>query len=232
MQPFEGEYRSARRTAALAWAAKMGAAMAQCQRTLDFKRRGAVLALVLAAVVGVGMVSSRPAYAAPLTEGPLGPFVGDWTISGTTRGKAITTGAEVRPVFGGAFLEMHIKDPAGAAPYEARVFIGRNDKGRLIVHWLDATGGETSQTVGMGDLTADGAKLGFPYPGNEFRDRLDYDRAHDRWRLIIEMGPPSHPQVFSDWDFDRVKPRRAGFSAAGRRRSHADRRRSDSPSAG
>ena len=110
-------------------------------------------------------------------------------------------------MFGGAFLEMHIKDPAGAAPYEARVYIGRTDKGGLVVHWLDATGGETSQTVGTGELTADGARLVFPYPGNEFRDRLEYDRAHDRWRLFIEMGMRTHPQVFSDWYFDRLKPR-------------------------
>lgn len=153
------------------------------------------------------LLAAAPACAAPMTEGPLRPLVGDWTVTGTTRGKAITTGAQVRPVFDGAFLEMHIKDQADAASYEARVFIGRNDKGGLVVHWLDATGGETSQTLGSGALTADGAKLVFPYPDDEFRDRLDYDRAHDRWRLFIEMGPRDHPKVFSDWYFDRTKPR-------------------------
>jgi hypothetical protein len=166
-------------------------------------RRMWAMAAAVAAVVG-----ANGAAAAPLQDGPLGRFVGDWTVTGTTRGRPAATGAEVRPVFGGAFLELHVKDPAGRSPYEARVFFGQDAKGALVVHWLDATGGETSRTLGSGEVRGDAAVFRFPYPDGEFRDRLEYDRAHDRWRLLIVTGPEAQPKVFSDWVFERATPER------------------------
>jgi hypothetical protein len=158
-----------------------------------------LLALILFSAV------ARPTCAASLTDGILGQFVGNWTISGFTLGKPADTGAEVKPAFGGAFIEMHVQDPTGRSHYEARVFFGEDSKGGLVVHWLDATGGEPSRTLGSGKIAGDHITLYFPYPDGPFRDRLDYDRAHDRWRLLIEMGPKDHPQTFSDWYFARVK---------------------------
>jgi hypothetical protein len=145
------------------------------------------------------------AATAPPAWGPLDRFVGTWTITGTTLGKPADTGAEVRPAFGGAFLELHIRDPKAKDAYEARVFLGQDARGRLVVHWLDATGGEYSRTLGAGELTPDGARLVFPYPDGEFRDALTYDATHDRWRLLIEMGPKDKPKTFSDWWFARVR---------------------------
>jgi hypothetical protein len=145
-----------------------------------------------------------PALAAPKpTDGVLAHFVGRWRISGVTLGKPAATGAEVEPRFGGAFLELHIKDPAGRDPYEAQVYFGSDAAGQLVVHWLDATGGETSRTLGRGRAEGDLVTLDFPYPDGDFRDRLTYDAAHDRWRLYIETGPAEHPRVFSDWTFER-----------------------------
>ena len=149
-------------------------------------------------------MSIPTAEAASPTLGLLGKFIGDWTITGVTRGLPTQTGAQVRSVFGGAFIEMHIKDPAERSPYEARVFFGEDDSSALVVHWLDATGGETSHTLGTGTIEGDHVTLSFPYPDGEFRDRLDYDRVTDRWRLVIEMGPLDYPAPFSDWTFDRV----------------------------
>ena len=149
-------------------------------------------------------VSISAAQAASPTVGVLGRFIGDWRITGVTRGLPTQTSAQVRSAFGGAFLEMHIKDPAERSPYEARVFFGEDNRGALVVHWLDATGGETSRTLGTGTIKGDHVALTFAYPDGEFRDHLDYDRVTDRWRLVIEMGPRDHPAPFSDWTFDRV----------------------------
>jgi len=154
--------------------------------------------------LAAALLAGPAARADPPTLGVLGKFIGDWTITGVTQGRPTQTGAQVRGAFGGAFLEMHIKDPGERSPYEARVFFGEDAKGGLIVHWLDATGGETSRTLGTGEVHGDHVTLTFPYPDNEFRDHLDYDRATDRWRLVIEMGPPDHAQPFCDWTFDRV----------------------------
>jgi hypothetical protein len=148
-----------------------------------------------------------PASAAPLTEGVLGRFVGNWTVSGTTRGEPTTTGAQVRPQFGGAFLELHIKDPAGKVPYEARVFFAETKDGSIVAHWLDATGGETSRTLGTGRIVKNRVELIFPYPGSDFRNRLEYEPLSDRWRMLIQMGPKDKPRTFSDWYFKRTKVR-------------------------
>lgn len=145
--------------------------------------------------------------AASLTEGVLGQFIGKWTITGKTRGRETTNGAQVQPQFNGAFVELHIKDPTGRSPYEARVFLGEGPDGSVIAHWLDGTGGTSSRTLGHGRVAGDVVHLRFAYPEGEMRNRLEYDRARDRWRLYIEMGPEDQPKVFSDWYFDRVKAR-------------------------
>ena len=104
----------------------------------------------------------------------------------------------------GAFLALHIHDPQGRNPYEADLFFGRTaDKG-VVVHWLDGTGGETSRTLGIGTETADALSFTFPYPGGTFYDRLSYDAAHDRWRLLIDKESGGHRTPFSDWFFDRA----------------------------
>jgi len=159
--------------------------------------------VALALLAGVG----QPAAAAPVTDGLLGDFVGDWVISGTTRGKPTATAAEVRPQFGGAFVELHVKDPAGKTPYEARVFFSQANDDAVVVHWLDATGGESSRTLGGGRFSGDRLDLTFAYPDGEMRNHLEYDRAHDRWRMLIETGPKDQPRIFSDWYFDRQKVR-------------------------
>jgi hypothetical protein len=158
----------------------------------------------LALAFGLVLGASLPAFAAPKPiDGVLSHFIGKWSITGTTRGKPAVTGADVQPEFDGNFLDLHIKDPAGRDGYEARVYFGSDASGSLVVHWLDATGGETSRTLGGGQVQGDVVTLTFPYPDGVFRDRLTYDRTQDSWRLFIEMGPADHPKVFSDWYFKR-----------------------------
>jgi hypothetical protein len=156
-----------------------------------------------AMVVGV-LLGPQSAAAASPTLGVLGHLIGDWAITGVTDGRPTLSGAEVREALGGAFLEMHIKAPSDRSPYEARVFIGEDDHGVLVVHWLDGTGGETSRTLGTGAIKGDHVTLTFPYPDGEYRDRLDYDHANDRWRLVVEHGPKDRPIPFCDWSFDRT----------------------------
>lgn len=159
--------------------------------------------LKFVSAVALGFALAAPAaHATTPADGVLGRFVGDWTVSGQTRGHATATGAEVRAQFGGAFVELHIQDPTGRSPYEARVWFGQDGAGKLVIHWLDATGGETSRTMGTGDIKGDSLMFAFPYPDGTFRDRLEYDRAHDQWRLRIETGDKA-PVVFSDWLFTR-----------------------------
>lgn len=160
-------------------------------------------------VLAFGLLLSAPntAAAASVTDGVLGRFIGRWAVSGTTRGEPTTTAAEVKAQFGGAFVELHVADPSGRNDYEARVFFGRTDDGAVVVHWLDGTGGASSRTLGAGTAVGDRVDLTFAYPDGEMRNRLDYDRATDRWRMRIEMGPRDKPSLFSDWIFVRQPTR-------------------------
>ncbi len=159
-------------------------------------RKAFILALGL-------LLGASQAASAAVTDGVLGRFVGEWAISGTTRGEPTATSAEVSARFGGAFVELHVADPTGQNDYEARVFFGQAKDGAVVVHWLDATGGGTSRTLGAGQIVGDALKMTFAYPEGEMRNRLDYDRATDRWRMRIEMGAKDKPALFSDWTFVR-----------------------------
>ena len=169
-----------------------------------------VLALVWTSVLLLGASRVRADDMAPvparpvLADGLLGHLLGDWRISGPVRGRMVHNAAEARAVLGGAFVELHIHDPSPRHAYEARVFIGRTASGGLVAHWLDGTGGETSRTLGRGRIDGDVVELDFAYPNGMFRDRLSYDRAADRWRLLIASGPEEKPEVFSDWTFTRA----------------------------
>ncbi len=152
--------------------------------------------------------SSEVCQAAPVGPGSVfDRLAGTWTVSGTTMGKPTRTSADARSEFNGTFTELHIKDPRGVDHYEARVFFGKAENGKLVVHWLDGTGGETSRTLGSGDVTGDVVTMTFAYPEGTFRDTFTYDRIKDRWRLLILMGSTNHPRTFSDWYFDRVQGR-------------------------
>ncbi|MEW5685144.1 MAG: hypothetical protein AB1942_09510 [Pseudomonadota bacterium] len=160
-------------------------------------------------ILALGLLAGLPqaALAASASDGVLGRFVGTWAVSGTTRGEPTATAAEVSARFGGAFVEMHVADPTGKNDYEARVFFGQAEDGAVVVHWLDATGGGTSRTLGAGRIVGDHVDMTFAYPQGEMRNRLDYDRAGDRWRMRIETGPKDKPSLFSDWVFVRQPAR-------------------------
>lgn len=173
--------------------------LAMTGRATGIGRRAAGILLAAGLLLG----GAGAAGAAPVTDGVLGKFVGAWAISGTTRGEETATMAQVRPAFGGAFVELHIKDPSGRSDYEARVFLGQDEDGTVVAHWLDGTGGGSSRTLGTGRIVGDRLDLTFAYPEGEMRNQLSYDRAQDAWRMRIEMGPKAAPRVFSDWRFVR-----------------------------
>ena len=148
---------------------------------------------------------TAPTQEQNITQGVFGHLLGEWDISGSTLGKPTRTGAQVQPNCGGTFFELHIKDPARRDQYQARVFLGQKQDGRLVIHWLDRTGADTSQSLGTGKVSGDVVTMTFPYPEREFRDIFTYEPASDHWRLLIQTGPVDHPKVFSDWYFVRSK---------------------------
>ena len=148
---------------------------------------------------------TAPTQKGNMSQGVFRHLLGNWNITGSTLGKPTITGAQVQAEFGDSFIEVHIKDPAQTDTYEARVFFGRKQDGDLVIHWLDRTGAETSQTLGTGTVSGNTVSMAFPYPEGEFRDTFTYEPTTDRWHLLIQMGSVDRPKVFSDWYFVRSK---------------------------
>lgn len=153
---------------------------------------------------------SASAQAAPqqdqkITRGVFSRLIGDWNVTGSTLGRPTITGADVHAEFGGAFIEVHIKDPAGKDQYEARIFFGQNK----MVAWSFTGWTRLALTHHRhwerAKLRGNVVTIAFPYPEGQFRDTFTYEPASDRWRLFIQMGPADHPKIFSDWYFVRIK---------------------------
>src|SRR5439155_23574272 len=87
-------------------------------------------------------------------------LAGRWDLAGTVLGKPAHYRAEGRWVLAQGWLELHLRDAAGAAGYEARVFIGYDAKAQqYIAHWLDRFGaaGAASGTLLLESQAPDGA---------------------------------------------------------------------------
>ncbi len=103
------------------------------------------IAMLCSVLLAASQVSAPHKH---ISDGVLGQLLGTWTVTGSTLGRPTVTGAHVQEDFNGSFLEIHIEDPAKKDRYEARVFLGEKQNGDLVVHWLDGTGAEMSQTLG------------------------------------------------------------------------------------
>lgn len=115
---------------------------------------------------------------------------GRWTMVGDVMGKPVQYDMEAFPTLQGTFTEMHMNDIHVPSKYEARVFIGADKDGRLIVHWLDSFGAKYSVPHGTGAITGNTIAFSFPYPSGEFRDTLTYQPARQTWTLLIEAAKP------------------------------------------
>lgn len=143
-------------------------------------RVATVLASLPAAALVAALLSAAPTPARaddgavaepapPPLDGPAVRFqdgffdrlVGEWTATGTLMGKPLHHRIKGEWTLGHQFLLLHILDQgppdAGEAPYEAMVFVGRdNTSERYVAHWIDVFGGRASETLGFGHPDDDG----------------------------------------------------------------------------
>ncbi|MBI5507482.1 MAG: DUF1579 family protein [Deltaproteobacteria bacterium] len=133
-----------------------------------------------------------------LLDGPQASFkdefvdrlVGEWSATGTIMGQPLRHQISAAWVLSHQFLELHIRDlgPArpGRAPYEAVVFLGRDNMSeRYVAHWIDTFGGRASETLGFGTKNGDTLELVFEYPDGPFRTSFTWVAAKKTWRLLM-----------------------------------------------
>jgi hypothetical protein len=141
-----------------------------------------LLSCLLATAAQAADAPPRPALLAALD--------GQWIMTGDVMGKPVTYTMQAAPTLQGSFSELHMTDVQVPSQYEARVFIGADTDGGVIVHWLDSFGGAYSIPHGTGRIEGERLQFFIPYRSGEFRDTLTRQPENGRWRLLIEAKKP------------------------------------------
>lgn len=131
---------------------------------------------------------------------------GRWTMSGDVMGKPVRYDMEAFPTLQGTFTEIHMDDVQVPSQYEARVFVGTDEQGRVIAHWLDSFGAGSSVPHGTGAISGETIVFEIPYPSGRFRDTLTRQAGGGAWTLAIEAAAPDGSwQHFARYDIRRAQ---------------------------
>jgi hypothetical protein len=147
------------------------------------------IAAAFIGLAGTGRrVGAQPA-ALPTANMLLERLVGDWRMVGQARGRPVTYDLVAKHVLGGRYIELHMKDVARPAQYEALVFIGADTlPNRVLVHWLDSFGAAYSVPPGAGAVSGDTVRFEVPYHDRPFRDTFVFHPADRSWVFRLEAS--------------------------------------------
>jgi hypothetical protein len=168
-----------------------------------------MLHLRTCALLGLALLPRLAGADAAGERAYLAQLAGQWDLSGTVQGRPAHYRAEGRWVLAQGWLELHMKDRAGAAGYEARVFIGY-DAGaqQYIAHWLDRFGAAGARVVGSGEHHGDSLVLNFPYAEGAFRDTLTLAADGNSGTLLLQsQGADGAWSTFAHYRLQRLAPR-------------------------
>jgi len=148
-------------------------------------------------------LNAQSAHSAP--NDLLERLIGKWRMVGQVRGQAVTYELETRRILNGAFLELHMKDVARPAQYEALVLIGEDTlPNHFLVHWLDSTGGAYSVPSGEGRILGDALTFDIPYPEAPFRYTFFFRRGDGSWIFRLEASDRHGGwKTFAEYDVKR-----------------------------
>lgn len=150
------------------------------------QRSTRVIIAAFAAVAGAHG-ELRAQYAARRSNPLLERLTGHWRMVGQVRGHPVTYDLDARRILNGAFVELHMKDVARPAQYEALVLIGEDTlPNRVLVHWLDSTGGAYSVPSGDGSTSGDTLTFDIPYPESPFHDTFVFRRSNGSWMFRLD----------------------------------------------
>ena len=150
---------------------------------------------------------SAAAQAEHASNALLDSLVGHWRMTGQVRGHPVAYDLDVRRILNGAFIQLHMKDVARPAQYEALVLIGEDTVSNgVLVHWLDSTGGANSVPSGEGSTAGDTLTFDIPYPGHPFRDTFVHRRSDGSWTFHLDARDArGGSKVFASYEVHRVR---------------------------
>jgi hypothetical protein len=160
-------------------------------RAIKFVVMCKIKSLLLILLLAGAAHAQEPSNMADARPTILKALDGDWIMRGDVLGKPARYTMHAESSLHNAFTEMHMTDANTPSKYEARVFIGFDQKSQsLIVHWLDVFGASGSIPHATGKIDGNAMQFSFPYKSATFRDTLTFDPAKNTWVLEIEAAKP------------------------------------------
>jgi hypothetical protein len=136
-------------------------------------------------------VAAATAPAAAPAATPSDPFLaqlaGEWTLTGSVRGKPVHYHGSGRWLLRQGWLCLSLHDLSQAPGYQARVYFGHDSKADdYVVHWLDQFGAAGARVVGTGKRSGQTLVFTFLYPEGAFRDTLVLAAEGNSGSLLLE----------------------------------------------
>jgi Protein of unknown function (DUF1579) len=114
-------------------------------------------------------------------------LTGRWQMVGAVRTRPATYSLRAEWVLNHQFLRLDMRDVADPPAYQAMVYIGYdNASERYVAHWLDATGGRFSETLGYGQRVGSAIRLTLEYPDGPFHTTFTLDPAGRSWSVLMQ----------------------------------------------
>jgi enterochelin esterase family protein len=152
-------------------------------------RRTLFIAALFGEIVATGRELSAQTAQSPTTSSLLDELVGEWRMVGQVRGQPVTYDVLARRILNGRYVELHMKDVARPAQYEALVLIGEDTLAKhVVVHWLDSFGAAFSIPHGEGVISGDTVRFDIPYRDGPFRDTFVFRRPNHSWHFRLEAS--------------------------------------------
>jgi hypothetical protein len=145
-----------------------------------------------------------------LTDPLLDKLAGDWKVERKfPSGRTATNFVHIEWVLQHQFVELHYRDAATPAQYEAIVLLGYDSKGKhYICHWADNFGADYSADgFAPRDEASNALDFKFKFQDGELTNRFAFDPKTGRWTSTIRQTEQGEWKLFCEDTFTREPPK-------------------------
>jgi len=170
--------------------------------------------ICLTAIVLLMVPLSAVAQQQGIRDGLLDRLAGDWVMTGTIAGAAVTHDIKSEWVLEHNYIRFHEvsreRTESGSPQYEAIVFIGRHPQfDGYACLWLDSTGWEGLDGRVIGHAKPEKDRLAFVFElvdGGKIHNTLMHRQESDTWDWHIDLEDESGRREFARVELTRKRP--------------------------
>jgi len=163
--------------------------------------------ILLFTFLAASLAPLRAERGKPLNDPLLDKLVGDWNVERKFgNGRIAKNVVHVEWVLQHQFVELHYKDVATPAAYEAIVLIGYDQPAkRYICHWTDNFGADNSADgLAPREEGANQIEFKFGTPDGELTNRFAFDPKSGAWTSTIRQVEKGEWKLFCEDTFIRA----------------------------